>query len=784
MTLRDLSIGQSAVILAINGEKTLRQHFLDMGLIPGVKVTLVKYAPMGDPLQILIYGYELTLRLSDAEKIEVSLYEENLKEEAAPMGKNSYEMFEHPGLGESTPIYHDSRQKGLPKDQKITIALVGNQNSGKTTLFNQLTGLNQHVGNFPGVTVDMKSCFVKGHPYIEIVDLPGIYSLSPYSREEIVAREFILNKKPTGIINIVDATNIERNLYLTMQLMELDIPIVLALNMMDELRNNGGTVYINVMENMLGIPVVPISALKNQGTDELIEHAEHVARYHECPTRQDFCKPTDHNGVLHRSIHGVMHLIEDHALRAGLPIRFAAGKLIEDDVYVKKLLNLNHREEETVSLIVRELEEERGLDPSAAMADMRFSYIMEVCREAVLKPLKSKEHLRSMIIDKVLTGKWTAIPAFMAIMVFIFWMTFDIIGGNLQRWLSLGIENLTEWTDRLLTDWNTDAAVHSLITEGIFSGLGAVLSFVPIIATLFLFLSLLEDSGYMARIAFVMDKLLRRMGLSGRSIVPLLMGFGCSVPSIMACRTLPSERDRRFTIMLIPFMSCTAKLPVYVFFTALFFPHNGTIVIVFLYFLGVAVGVLMALLMKRAVFKGHPVPFVMELPNYRIPSLTSVMRLMWDKIKDFAERAFTIIFLATIVIWFLQTFDFRFQIVEASKDSMLALSAGWLSPAFSPLGFGDWRIVTSLVSGFLAKESIVSSLTVLFGAGTTIASLMTPPAAMALLVFCLLYMPCVATISTVHHEMGSRYAFVLVLWQCMVAWICAFVVHALFSLFF
>ena len=783
MTLQELEIGKSAIILAVDGEQSLRQHFLDMGLIPGVKVTMVKYAPMGDPLQILLYSYELTLRRADAERIEISFYEEK-EAEATDLDKNSYEMFEHPGLGESTPVYHDSHQKGLPKNQKIAIALVGNQNSGKTTLFNQLTGLNQHVGNYPGVTVDAKSCYVKGHPNIEVVDLPGIYSLSPYSREEMVTREYILDMKPTAIINIVDATNIERNLYLTMQLMELNIPIVVALNMMDELRSNGGTVYINIMENMLGIPVVPISALKNEGTDELIEHAEHIARYHECPARQDFCKPTDHNGVLHRSIHGVMHLIEDHALRADIPIRFAASKLIEDDIHIKKALQLNHREEETVSLIVKELEEERGLDPSAAIADMRFSFIMDVCRKAVQKPLHSKEHVRSIMMDKILTGKWTAIPAFLSIMIFIFWITFDVVGGNLQLWLSKGIRMLVGWTDQLLTEWNTDKAVHSLIVDGIFSGLGAVLSFVPIIVILFLFLSLLEDSGYMARIAFVMDKPLRRLGLSGRSIVPMLMGFGCSVPSIMACRTLPSERDRRLTVMLIPFMSCTAKLPVYAFFTAMFFPQHGAKIMVCLYMLGMFVGVMFALLVKRFIFKGQPVPFVMELPNYRIPGFKSVIRLMWDKVKEFVQRAFTVIFLASIVVWFLQTFDFRCQIVEDSKDSMLALLAGWISPVFSPLGFDDWRIVTSLVSGFLAKETIVSTLTVLFGTTVSFVSFMSSAVVMSLLVFCLLYTPCVATIATVRHEMGGRYAVVLVLWQCLIAWICAFVVYHVYLFIF
>ncbi len=773
MTLNDLHIGESAKVLSVGGEKELRQHFLDMGIIPGAELTLIKYAPLGDPMQVLVHGYELTFRLSDAEKITV---EKCASRAESYQAHEDLEFVQHPGLGESSPVYHDYVHNGQPKvrDSDIVFALVGNQNCGKTTLFNQLTGMNQHVGNFPGVTVETKSGGIKNYPKMSVVDLPGIYSLSPYSQEEVVTREFILKSRPTAIINIVDATNIERNLYLTMQLMELDIPMVLALNMMDELNNNGGSVHINVMEKMLGIPVIPISAISNKGVDELIEHAVHIARYQECPGKKDFCSPGDHGGAVHRSLHGVMHLIEDHAVRAGIPVRFAGSKLIEGDALVQNALRLNDREAETVALILKQLEEERGLDAAAAIADMRFSFIEKVCRKAVVKPQKSKEHIRSLQIDRILTGKWTAVPAFLLIMVFIFWMTFDVIGGNLQGVLEDGIGAFSGWLDHLLTVWNINGFVHSLVIDGVINGVGAVLSFIPIIVTLFFFLSLLEDSGYMARIAFVMDKMLRKLGLSGRSIVPLLMGFGCSVPSVMSSRTLPSERDRKLTVLLTPFMSCTAKLPIYAFFTALFFPENGTVVMVVLYLLGILVGICLAFVLKYTLFKGEPVPFVMELPNYRIPGMKSVSRLIWDKASDFLQRAFSVIFIASVVIWFLQTFDYKFQIVVNSQDSILANLAGWIAPVFAPLGLEDWRVVTSLISGFLAKESVVSTFTVLFGTGTAITSVMSSATAFGLLVFCLLYTPCVATIATVRHEMGSKFAVTLVVWQCVIAWVCAF----------
>ena len=684
---------------------------------------------------------------------------------------------EHPGLGEMGHSHRHEDEHPLPDDQKLTFALVGNQNCGKTTLFNQLTGMNQHVGNFPGVTVDTKSGTIKGYPNTEVTDLPGIYSLSPYTDEEIISRQFILGTKPNGIINIVDATNIERNLYLTMQLMELNVPMVIALNMMDEVHNNGGTIRINQLEQALGAPVIPISAMKDEGVDELIEHAIHVAHYQEPPIRQDYCSPQDHNGAVHRALHATMHLIEDHAERAGIPLRFAASKLIEGDHLVAKQLQLTAREQEMVQLILKQLEEERGLDPAAAMADMRFSFIHRICKGAVVRPRESKEHSRSRHIDSVLTGRWLAIPTFLAIMALIFWLTFDVIGGNLQILLQDAIDQFTAFTDRLLTQWEITPVVHSLIINGVFTGVGTVLSFIPIIVTLFFFLSLLEDSGYMARIAFVTDKLLRKIGLSGRSIVPLLIGFGCSVPSVMASRTLPSERDRKLTMMLTPFMSCTAKLPIYAFFTAAFFPKHAAEVMTGLYLLGVLVGICVALVLNKTVYRGHPVPFVMELPNYRIPGLKSVGRLIWDKTRDFLQRAFSIIFVATIVIWFLQTFDFRLQIVTDSQQSILASLASLITPLFTPLGFGDWRIVTSLISGFMAKESVVATLTVLFGSSAALHSVLTPATALSLLVFCLLYTPCVATIATVKREMGGRYALTLVIWQCMVAWAVAWLVH-------
>ena len=773
MTLRDLNIGQTARILRVGGEGALRQHMLDMGVIPGTTLRVQKFAPMGDPVQLLIHGYELTIRLSDAQNIDIELCEPEQEDSDILPQIND----EHPGLGEMGHSHRHEDEHPLPDDQKLTFALVGNQNCGKTTLFNQLTGMNQHVGNFPGVTVDTKSGTIKGYPNTEVTDLPGIYSLSPYTDEEIISRQFILGTKPNGIINIVDATNIERNLYLTMQLMELNVPMVIALNMMDEVHNNGGTIRINQLEQALGAPVIPISAMKDEGVDELIEHAIHVAHYQEPPIRQDYCSPQDHNGAVHRALHATMHLIEDHAERAGIPLRFAASKLIEGDHLVAKQLQLTAREQEMVQLILKQLEEERGLDPAAAMADMRFSFIHRICKGAVVRPRESKEHSRSRHIDSVLTGRWLAIPTFLAIMALIFWLTFDVIGGNLQILLQDAIDQFTAFTDRLLTQWEITPVVHSLIINGVFTGVGTVLSFIPIIVTLFFFLSLLEDSGYMARIAFVTDKLLRKIGLSGRSIVPLLIGFGCSVPSVMASRTLPSERDRKFTMMLTPFMSCTAKLPIYAFFTAAFFPKHAAEVMTGLYLLGVLVGICVALVLNKTVYRGHPVPFVMELPNYRIPGLKSVGRLIWDKTRDFLQRAFSIIFVATIVIWFLQTFDFRLQIVTDSQQSILASLASLITPLFTPLGFGDWRIVTSLISGFMAKESVVSTLTVLFGSSAALHSVLTPATALSLLVFCLLYTPCVATIATVKREMGGRYALTLVIWQCMVAWAVAWLVH-------
>ena len=779
MTLGELHIGQTATILQVGGEGALRQHFLDMGMIPGTDVTMVKYAPMGDPIQVLVQGYELTLRLADAEKIEVKLCEKCEDHLLHSHNRNDelYGKEEHPGYGEMGRTHSKEDEHPLAKEKKLTFALVGNQNSGKTTLFNQLTGMNQHVGNFPGVTVDKKSGEIKGHPYTLVTDLPGIYSLSPYSNEEIVSREFILKERPAGIINIVDATNIERNLYLTMQLMELDVPMVLALNMMDEVRSNGGTVRINELEKELGIPVVPISAMKNEGVDELIEHALHVAKYQEKPKRQDFCSPEDNGGAVHRCLHAVMHFIEDHAKMAGIPIRFAAGKVIEGDRLVVEALKLTENERETIGHILRQMEEERGLDAAAAMADMRFAYIKKICKQSVVKTQESKEHRRSRRIDRVLTGKWTAIPAFLGIMLLVFWLTFDVIGGKLQEILEEGIGAFTEYVDRLFGQWEINSVVHGLVIDGVFNGVGTVLTFLPIIVTLFFFLSILEDTGYMARIAFVMDKLLRKIGLSGRSIVPLLMGFGCSVPSVMASRTLPSERDRQLTVMLTPFMSCTAKLPIYAFFVSIFFPDSAVQVMILLYIIGIIVGILIAVAMKKTVYRGEAVPFVMELPNYRLPGAKSVVRLLYEKSKDFMERAFSVIFIATIVIWFLQTFDFRFQMVANSQDSMLASIASVISPVFSPVGFNDWKIVTSLVSGFMAKESVVSTLTVLLGSQAELLQVLTQASAFSLLVFCLLYTPCVATVATVRREMGGRYAFCLVVWQCVVAWLCAFVAY-------
>ncbi len=775
MTLKDLKIGESAIVTAVGGEGSLRQHFLDMGVIPGAEVTLVKYAPMGDPMELLIHGYTLTLRLADAEKILIDETSISTEKRHKARVIDKVHDIEHPGFGEEGRYHVKADENPLPKGTKLTFALAGNQNCGKTTLFNQLTGANQHVGNFPGVTVDKKSGSIKEHPETLVTDLPGIYSLSPYSSEEIVSRQFILEEKPQGIINIVDATNIERNLYLTMQLMELDVPMVLALNMMDEVRGNGGSIDINEMEAMLGIPVVPIVASKNEGIEELVGHALHIAQYQERPGRTDFCDKDAHGGAVHRCLHGIMHLIEDHAAKAGIPARFAAGKLVEGDEMTLKALGLSQNEQEMIEHIIEQMEEERGLDASAAMADMRFAFIKRLCEATVVKPKESKEKERSHKIDKILTGKYTAIPAFVGIMAMIFWLTFNVIGAWLQGLLEGAIEGLTATIDGWLSALNVNPVLHSLVIDGIFGGVGSVLSFIPIIVVLFFFLSLLEDSGYMARIAFVMDKLLRKIGLSGRSIVPMLIGFGCTVPGVMASRTLPSARDRRMTIMLTPFMSCTAKLPIYGFFTAAFFPGKGAIIMIGLYFTGIIVGILVALLSKGLMFKGEAVPFVMELPNYRMPGAKNVAHLLWDKAKDFLQRAFTVIFIASIVVWFMQTFDFGLNVVEDSQNSMLAVVAGVLAPIFAPLGFGDWRISTALIAGFMAKESVVSTLTVLTGG--SLLTILTPLGALALLVFCLLYTPCVAAVAAIKRELGGKWAIAIVIGQCAIAWVCALVVR-------
>lgn len=779
MTLKDLPIGKTATVTTVGGEGALRQHFLDMGLIPKADVTMVKFAPMGDPVEVRIHGYELTLRLADAEKIEIDKIRDTITE---PMRPQDARPIFHPGLGEGGK-YHVQTGEPLPPGETLTFALAGNQNCGKTTLFNQLTGSNQHVGNFPGVTVDRKDGAIRGVENTLVTDLPGIYSMSPYSSEELVTRRFVLDEHPRGIINIVDATNIERNLYLTMQLMELDVPLVLALNMMDEVRQNGGSVRVNEMEEMLGIPVVPISAAKNEGIEELIDHAVHVAKYREAPGRQDFCDVNDHNGAVHRCLHGIMSLIEDHAYDAGIPVRFAASKLAEGDQLVLDRLNLDQNEKETLEHIITQMEKERGLDRAAAIADMRFSFIQKVCGATVVKPKESREHARSVAIDRVLTGKYTAIPAFIGIMGLVFWLTFNVIGAFLSNLLDMGIGALTDIVDRGMTAANVNPVLHSLVIDGIFTGVGSVLSFLPVIVTLFFFLSMLEDSGYMARVAFVMDKLLRKIGLSGRSVVPMLIGFGCTVPGVMASRTLPSERDRKMTILLTPFMSCSAKLPIYSFFAAAFFPGKGALVMVILYFTGILVGILMALLMRGTMFKGEAVPFVMELPNYRMPGAKNVAQLLWEKAKDFLQRAFTVIFVATIIIWFLQTFDLRFNIVSDSKDSILAVIAGWIAPIFAPLGFGDWRISTALITGFMAKESVVSTLTVLFGSSTALATLLTPLSAASLLVFCLLYTPCVAAIASVKRELGGKWAAGVVIGQCVIAWLMAGLVYGMGSLF-
>ncbi len=772
MTLRDLKIGESAVIRTVGGEGALRQHFLDMGVIPGAEVTVVKFAPMGDPMELQIHCYELTLRLADAEQIEVEPIDTRSRRHESAKGINNTV---HPGLGEDGKYHVKADENPLPDSQILTYALVGNQNCGKTTLFNQLTGSNQHVGNFPGVTVDRKDGPIKGYKNTLVTDLPGIYSMSPYSNEEIVSRNFVLDDKPEAIINIVDATNIERNLYLTMQLLEMNIPMVVALNMMDEVTGNGGTIDVNGMESMLGVPVVPISAAKNEGVDELIKHAIHIAKYQERPGRQDFCDENDFGGAVHRCIHSIAHLIEDHAETAGIPVRFAASKLIEGDSLILEKLNLDKNEIETLEHVVIQMEKERGLDRSAAIADMRFSFIEKVCEKTVVKPKESKERLRSEKIDRILTGKYTAIPCFIAIMAAVFILTFNVIGAGLQKLLEMGIDALTVAVDKGLSAAGVNSALHSLVIDGIFAGVGSVLSFLPIIVTLFFFLSLMEDSGYIARVAFFMDKLLRKIGLSGRSIVPLLIGFGCTVPAVMSTRTLPSERDRKMTILLTPFMSCTAKLPIYAFFVSAFFPGKGGIVMTALYFLGIAVGILVAFIFKKTLFKGEAVPFVMELPNYRLPGIKNVAQLLWEKAKDFLQRAFTIILIATMVVWFLQSFNWHFNMVSDSSESILAAVAGFIAPVFAPLGLGDWRVVTSLISGFMAKESVVSTLEILFG--SSVSTAFTTLSAVSLLVFSLLYTPCVAAISSIRRELGHKWAVLVVVWQCAIAWIAAFLVR-------
>lgn len=773
MTLKELPIGKTATIVSVGGEGALRQHFLDMGLIPTGDVTMVKYAPMGDPVELRIHSYELTLRLADAEKIEI----ENVRDSEAAQKKELKQSVPHPGLGEGGKFHMKETENPLPDGTVLTFALAGNQNCGKTTLFNQLTGSTQHVGNFPGVTVDRKDGQIRGRKNTLVTDLPGIYSMSPYSSEEIVTRNFVLNEHPKGIINIVDATNIERNLYLTMQLMELNIPMVLALNMMDEVRENGGSILINRMEEMLGIPVIPISAAKNEGIDELVSHALHVAKYQERPQEIDYCDANDDGGAVHRCLHAIMHLIEDHAEQAEIPVRFAASKLAEGDSLILERLNLDENEKETLEHIVKQMEKERGLDRAAAIAHMRFDFIEKICGETVVKPRDSREHIRSVKIDRILTGKYTAIPCFVAIMALVFFLTFSVIGAFLSDILDMGITALSDLVDQLLAAGNASTAIRSLVMDGIFGGVGSVLSFLPVIVTLFFFLSLLEDSGYMARVAFVMDKLLRKIGLSGRSIVPMLIGFGCTVPGVMASRTLPSERDRKMTILLTPFMSCSAKLPIYGFFTAAFFPDQAALVMICLYFGGILMGILMAFLLRRTMFSGEAVPFVMELPNYRMPGAKNVGHLLWDKAKDFLQRAFTVIFVATIVIWFLQTFDLHLSMVSDSRDSILALVAGVIAPIFAPMGFGDWRVSTALISGFMAKESVVATLSVLFGSTEALTAAVTPVAAASLLAFCLLYTPCVAAIAAIKRELGGRWAAGVVVMQCIVAWIAAFVVY-------
>ena len=780
VTLNDLPIGRSATVESVGASGALRQHFLDMGLIPQATVTMVKRAPMGDPIEVRIRSYELTLRVAEAQAITITDIRD---EQPARVHAPEAEEITHPGYGEGGKYHAKDHEHPLPDSEKLTFALAGNQNCGKTTLFNRLTGSNQHVGNFPGVTVDRKDGAIIAHENTLVTDLPGIYSLSPYTNEEIVSREFILKENPKAIINIVDATNIERNLYLTMQLMELGRPMVLALNMMDEVWANGGSVRVNEMESLLGMPVVPISASRGEGIEELIDHALHVAKYQEPPAVQDFCDANDNGGAVHRCLHSIMHIIEDHAQKANIPLRFAASKIAEGDPLIIEQLDLDVNEKRTIAHIVKQMESERGLDRASAIADMRFAFIDKVCRQTVVKPRISKEHIRSLQIDEVLTGKYTAIPAFIAIMALVFWLTFNVIGVWLNDALDWAIGLATDYTDAALTAWHVNASIHSLIIDAIFNGVGSVLSFLPTIVVLFFFLSFLEDSGYMARVAFVMDTLLRRIGLSGRSIVPMLIGFGCTVPSVMASRTLPSERDRKMTILLTPFMSCSAKLPIYAFFVAAFFPGNGAAVMIGLYLLGIVVAVLMGLIMKNSIFKGEAVPFVMELPNYRMPGAKNVMLLLWDKAKDFLERAFTVIFVATIVIWFLQTFDFQLNPVEDSHTSILAVVAGWISPVFSPLGFDDWRVTTALIGGFMAKESVVSSLSVLFGSTEALTAVMSGLTALTLLVFCLLYTPCVASIATIKRELGGQWALGVAVFQCVIAWIVALIVRLIGLMF-
>ena len=776
MTLNDIRINESVIISAVAGGGALRQHFLDMGVIPGAKITLVRIAPMGDPLEFRLHGYELTLRKDDAKNISVLPCEETDDHISVSEEKK---VIPHPGLGETGKFHPKGSGDPLPDSTVLTFALVGNQNSGKTTLFNQLTGANQHVGNFPGVTVDRKDGQIRDYKNTSVTDLPGIYSMSPYSSEELVSRDFVLKSKPHAIINIVDSTNIERNMYLTMQLLEMDIPVVVALNMMDELTGNGGMIYVNKMESMLGTPVVPISAAKNQGITELIDHAVHIAKYQEKPLLQDFCSQEDHGGAVHRAIHAVRHLIEDHAEKAGLPVWFAASKLIEGDKLILEQLGLDRNEQEMLEHIVLQMETERGLDASAAMADMRFAFIAKICDECVVKPRESKEHVRSQKIDRVLMGKYTAIPIFILIMAAVFFLTFNVIGALLQDLLAAGIEQLALHADHAMTAANINEAIHSLVIEGIFEGVGSVLSFLPIIITMFFFLSIMEDSGYIARVAFVMDQLLRKLGLSGRSIVPMLIGFGCTVPAVMSARTLPSERDRKMTILLTPFMSCTAKLPIYAFFVDAFFPGHGGLVMTSLYVLGILCSIIVAFIFKKTLFRGEAVPFVMELPNYRLPRVKNVAQLLWEKSKDFLQRAFSVILIATIVVWFLKSFDFRFNIVTDSRDSILAALASLITPVFIPIGLGDWRIVTSLLNGFMAKESVVSVLRVLFGGESGVAAAMSSLTAMSLLVFSLLYTPCVAAVSSIKRELGGRWALGVVFWQCAIAWVAALLVRLL-----